>query len=692
MPAPAVATIAAQAQGNPLFAVETIRSLIDRDVVVPMEGVYRLDGDVGKLSVPDSLHALLAARLDALDAQLRSLVADAAVLGSSFPAEALVAVSSRDPAAVEAGLAELLRREVFEISADPLSPQRGAYHFSQSLLRQVAYETLARRDRKSRHLAVAAHLRTTFANDGEEVSEVVARHYLDALKAMPDDPDAAALRTEATAALVRAAERAERSGAPQRGAEMFAEAAALAEQADEVDAALRAAGWWERAAAAAKLAADFTTLLTYVERSGALYTAHGRPRDAARCEVLAAAALRGAGRHSDGRQRVIAAMEVLSTDPDYATVEAMGELATLKTFAGEPDAHQCASEALAVAQELGLGAARLAELFIVRGLAAGFLNRYAEAAADMEYAGRLAERGGDTASWIRAMTNLSAVLLTTDAAAAAAAARAAVDSARQRGNRLQLSIAVPNLAIALMSVGDWDEAEQVLRHAVEVDGFDDDSLSSNYVALVVAALTAMRGDPDATDGTEGEFAAVRISEDPQDLAAVAFLDAVRAAAHRRVREALQHARTVVGHADALGIASEFPNWAWPLGVRAAFELGDTESVEQLILALNRYPSGHIPPLLRAERTLARARLRAAADEPDADDALAAAVAELRAVASPYHLAQGLLDRAEHLARSGQEGDAEALRDEARAIGERLRAPALQDRAGATVAVEAVDAG
>ena len=60
MPAVAQAKIISQAQGIPLFAVETVRSLIDRDIVQPVEGVYRLTGYVGELSVPDSLHALLA--------------------------------------------------------------------------------------------------------------------------------------------------------------------------------------------------------------------------------------------------------------------------------------------------------------------------------------------------------------------------------------------------------------------------------------------------------------------------------------------------------------------------------------------------------------------------------------------------------------------------------------------------------
>ena len=218
MPGPARAKITAHAQGIPLFAVETVRSLVDRDIVQPVEGVYRLVGEVGQLQVPESLHALLAARLDALDPDVRQLVADAAVLGTTFPAEALIAISGQDEAVVRAALAELVRREVLTVSADPLSPERGSYGFTQDMLRQVAYDTLSRRDRKARHLAVAAHLRAAFPRDGEEVAEVIARHYLDALEAVPDDGDAGQLRGQAIAALMRAAERAGRTGAPARAA------------------------------------------------------------------------------------------------------------------------------------------------------------------------------------------------------------------------------------------------------------------------------------------------------------------------------------------------------------------------------------------------------------------------------------------------------------------------------------------
>ena len=234
-----------------------MRSLIDRDVVQPVEGVYRLVGDVGELAVPDSLHALLAARLDALDPGVRQLVADAAVLGATFTAEALIAVSGQDEPTVRAALAELVRREVLTVSADPLSPERGGYHFAQNMLRQVAYDTLSRRDRKARHLKVAAHLRAAFPGDGEQVANVIARHYLDALDALPTDPDAGEIRAQAIAALTRAAERAGRTGAPALAASSYATAAQLS-QADTVgEQQTAAAALWEHAAGAALNSGDW---------------------------------------------------------------------------------------------------------------------------------------------------------------------------------------------------------------------------------------------------------------------------------------------------------------------------------------------------------------------------------------------------------------------------------------------------
>jgi len=86
---------------------------------------------------------------------LAALVHDAAVLGQSFTIAGLAAVSGTDAAELEPRLKALTRRELLVQTVDPRSPERGQYAFVQALIREVAYNTLAKVDRKTRHLAAA---------------------------------------------------------------------------------------------------------------------------------------------------------------------------------------------------------------------------------------------------------------------------------------------------------------------------------------------------------------------------------------------------------------------------------------------------------------------------------------------------------------------------------------------------------
>ena len=590
MPAAARSRITGQAQGIPLFAVETIRALIDRDVVQPIEGAYRLTGEVGELAVPDSLHALLAARLDALDPGVRRLVADAAVLGSTFPAEALIAVSGQDEATVRAALAELVRREVLSVSADRLSPQRGSYGFAQDMLRQVAYDTLSRRDRKARHLTVAAHLRAAFAGDGEEVTDVIARHYLDALDAVPGDPDAGEIRGQAIAALTRAAERAVRTGAPARAAASYAAAARLT-QAATADGEPTAAVLWEHAAEAAYTNADWAAAVEQAGQAADAYRQGGDARSAARAQVIAGQALRLWGRYAQGREQLTAAVAVLREDPDTDTVRALGELARLEVFAGSPAADALSAEALALGQALAVDEATLAGLFDTRGVCHSFAGRRPQAASYFREAARLAGQAGDTVLLGRALLNLSDTVTGTDPAAGAEAARAAAAHSRRAGARDLLAFAVANLAQALLMTGDWDAAGAELAQAADADGL----AGIEFLACYRAWLAALRGDVPAAQATLAGLGDLRASEDPQDQAAIAVAEAFTAAARRQPAAALRHARAALGHAGALGISHEHLRWAWPLAARAAHDLADTAATRDLLALLDGYQPGSWPP-------------------------------------------------------------------------------------------------
>ena len=111
-------------------------------------------------------------------------------------------------------LASLVRKQVLSISTDPLSPQRGQYSFSQGLLRTVAYETLSRGERKPRHVPPPSTCERTFPErrrGGRRGDRLPLPRRLSCGR---DDDDAPGLRTEAIAALRRAARRAATVGAP----------------------------------------------------------------------------------------------------------------------------------------------------------------------------------------------------------------------------------------------------------------------------------------------------------------------------------------------------------------------------------------------------------------------------------------------------------------------------------------------
>src|SRR4051794_11625801 len=177
--------IVARAEGVPLYAVETIRMLADTGVLAADGPTYAVVGDIGALDVPGSLHALIAARLDVLPAEDRELLRDAAVLGTSFTPQGLATIRGEAAEQIEPRLRALVRKEFLTQDTDPRSPERGHYGFLQGLIREVAYGTLSKADRRRKHVAVAKHYESL---DDDELAGVVASHYLEALRATPDGP------------------------------------------------------------------------------------------------------------------------------------------------------------------------------------------------------------------------------------------------------------------------------------------------------------------------------------------------------------------------------------------------------------------------------------------------------------------------------------------------------------------------
>ncbi len=532
-----------------------------------------------------------------------------------------------------------------------------------------------------RHLQVAAHLRTAFPGDGEEVADVIARHYLDALDAVPDDPGTAQIRGQAIEALVRAAERAERTGAPARAAASYARAAELTrpdavDGEDAADGRPSAGGLWERAARAADTSADWATAVEHAGRAREYYLHRGQARAAARAQASAGQALRRWGHHAQAREQLTAAVEVLRADPDADTVHALDQLAAVESSAGSPEADRLTTEALILGQDLGVDTGQLDDLFVTRGIYLYYAGRYSEAIAYFREGGRLAGQAGDNFRLGRVLLNLANALVLTDPAAAAEAARAAAGHLRGAGDRDFLAYAITNLVQALLMLGDWDTAEQELIQAADSGRLAD----HEQFACHRGWLAAMRGDAATAETILVTLQDLRPSEDPQDQALVSTVEAFTAATRGQPQDALRHARAALDHADTLGIGHDLLRWAWPLAVRSAHELNDTSAAGELLALLDAHKPGRLAPMQRAERDLARARLAARNGDQAAAACLAAAITSLRELSTPYHLAYGLLDHAGYLVRLGDADAAASAIEEARAIAGHLRCQPLLDRA------------
>lgn len=151
-----------RAAGNPFFAEELVRDLNERDVLIGGRGCYLCVDPVADVSVPSSLQAVIAARIDRLSPAAKKTLNAAAVIGSTFEHETLTALG------IEPAMADLVRAElVDQIGFSP----RSEYTFRHPLIRAVAYESQLKSDRAQLHRRLAAMLEHDDRN-----SALVAEH------------------------------------------------------------------------------------------------------------------------------------------------------------------------------------------------------------------------------------------------------------------------------------------------------------------------------------------------------------------------------------------------------------------------------------------------------------------------------------------------------------------------------------
>ena len=662
-----------RAEGVPLYAVETLRALIDRDAVVPRDGRYVLADDAAArvdlmaLSAPASLTALIAARLDALPAEERRTVQNASVLGLAFTSEGLAAVAGAgDYGSV---LDSLVRKEIFSIDVDPRSPERGQYRFLQGLVRTVAYDTLGRRDRKMRHLAAADFYLAS--PEADDLAGITASHYLAARDSAPGDPDADELSARAVGLLERAGSRATGLGSSDEALRYFETALELATDVED-RARLARAG-----AAAALPGGQVNKAVELGRQSQAGWAELGRPELAAIAAGIAADALVVRG---DAGEAVTLIEELLPTVDGIAGREA-ASLALLTALASAQRSLGHNDEALHCYER----AIRLAEALSDWRLLIRNLNSYGGSLvtcgrptvgiALIKAALDLARREQVVGGEIMPLNNLCALQLYRDLPAALAAAEDGLAAARRLGERTNEAWLATNLSFALWFDGAWD------RIAVLVDetgaASPDASIQSKVVMATHSMVLCARGEK------VGDLAVGQLL-DSADLSSQQFgmlEQSIAAYADHRVAEAADLATAATdGFYSWGGIEDDYPLFLVP-AVEFSLEAGRPGEARRLLDQVISTPVALVPPYLRAQLPRLRALIASAdGDDVSAEPDLVASIALLRDYGSPFYVARAQLELAELLTRTGRYEQAGAHAEAASTAFARLGAIPWVERA------------
>ncbi|HEX5468880.1 MAG TPA: AAA family ATPase [Gaiellaceae bacterium] len=199
------AALLAHAGGNPLYASEYVRMLVDRGLLRAGD-----QGDLaGELPLPESVQGIVATRLDALPAAEKRLLQDAAVIGKAFWAGALVALGGTHRWRVEEQLLRLERLGFVRRERRSSVARETQYAFWHVLFRDVAYSQIPRWRRADSHRAAAAWIESLNVERAEDRAEMLAHHYLSALEfARAAGQETAALTERARLAVREAGDRA----------------------------------------------------------------------------------------------------------------------------------------------------------------------------------------------------------------------------------------------------------------------------------------------------------------------------------------------------------------------------------------------------------------------------------------------------------------------------------------------------
>ena len=650
-----------RAEGVPLFAVETVRSLIDRDLVVPRGGQYVLADpetlDLSTVGAPASLQALVAARLDTLSPPQRRVLDQGSVLGNSFTHDEIARLCPEVPD-LDDVLAALVRIQLLRREGSRLSPELGQFQFVQSVVRQVAYASLSRRERKAVHLAVAADLAARDDAAGE-LAAVIAQHYMEAVDAVPDDPDVSSLAAAIVVQLRRAAARAGALGSPREAAAHLRQA--LARSDDPLETAAVEA----EVAAALHDSGDHSQGIVHATRARDAFAAQGDRLQAGSAAAILARCLSAVQQPAESLQAALPWYEELSEDPAAARVAlALSYPMYRAQMAMSMDIRDVCERWVRLAELLGDEAA-IADSYASLATYYSTTGAVSLSMVLLESSAARARDAHNPSILGRALTNLTAAFNGEDTSRAISAGRESLEVGRRQGSIPISSGAAVNLVLAYWSAGEWDDLELLVDQAT----FDEaDRLLAEVVRHAVARARGEDWTSHVADAIEPNDDDIRIwvqlgraARDAETLTDGAVERAVEAAER-------YYAKT--------GVYDDFV-FIWEGAVEVAAAYQDVAALTRLASIVDEHVGSRPGVGVRAHRSALAAELALSAGAPilEAEEHLRAAIDDYGSWGSAPYAARARARLGQLLLDDGRTEEGAALLGEADAAFERLGAAA-----------------
>ena len=660
-----------RAEGVPLYAVETVRMLLDKGLLEAHDNAYRVTGPIETLEVPETLHALIAARLDGLNEYERRTIQDASVLGKTFTAESVTALTGISQAEMDQILAALVRKEVLALQTDFRSPESGQYGFLQDLVRRVAYETMSKKERKARHLAAAQLLEDAGGTDEDEIVEVLASHYLEAYESAPDAPDAAEIKGRARAALIGAGKRAGSLAATQEARRYYEQALALADE-DAESATLS-----EQAAQMAWLSGDLPGAKDHAEVARTLYERLGDVRGLARASITNADVLRYEGRLEEAISILKESLGVLENDPDESTTMLAERTARSLMFIGRTsESLEMVERALSMAEKMDFPSV-MSQALNTKSLILMALTRPQEGLLLLRAALQIALDNNLGEAALRAYNNMGAIMNERDQHQEEyVSSSEGLELARKLGNKpWEEGMTIGKMSPCLF-LGRWDECLIVREEATQL-GVDLQASAFGAEWLMICCVYAWRGEL----AEARELLTSTAAGDAEDLQVRQTwhaMNAMLARSEGRLTEAIASGDIAFSLRTEMGIRAPGTKEAFVHLLDACLESDNLAKADEVMAVVHALGPGQVTPYLRVQMRRFDALIDAARGG-DPTPELREVIRGLDELQMPFWRAAVSTELAEWLIGQGREAEALPLIEDARATFEQLRATPWLER-------------